>query len=246
MGRIPKEDKAGLYLTVIFHLAVIIALLCAGLGASLKSEKGFLMDFSKVEQAEKMQAQAEKLQKEINFKEEVSRKLQKDLADPNLSGVRNVVVDRGALKDDRGTDAKQLYKDAERLQKELKAGNEIKDQDHADIAPLHPDKTVEKAQAQEAPQYSGPSVIAYSLEGRKASRLPIPAYRCMGAGKVTVIITVNPSGAVINAKIDENVSSADGCLRSFAVTAARMSVFSAKADASPKQAGTIEYQFIAQ
>jgi len=68
----------------------------------------------------------------------------------------------------------------------------------------------------------------------------------MGAGQVTVLITVNPSGAVIGAKVDESVSSKDGCLRAFAIRAARLSKFSAKADAPAKQSGNIVYEFIAQ
>ena len=95
-------------------------------------------------------------------------------------------------------------------------------------------------------KYSGPSVVSYYLEGRKASKLSIPAYRCMGAGEVTVLITVDNSGTVIAAKVDESVSSTDGCLRSFAIRAARLSRFSADAKAPARQTGNIIYQFIAQ
>ena len=115
----------------------------------------------------------------------------------------------------------------------------------ADPGPVTPPKQEEKKQ-EEAPVYSGPSVVSYYLEGRKASHLPIPAYRCMGGGQVTVLITVNPAGAVIAAKVDEAVSSKDGCLRSFAIRAARLSKFSAKADAPARQQGNIVYEFVAQ
>ena len=94
--------------------------------------------------------------------------------------------------------------------------------------------------------YSGPSVVSYSLDGRKASRLSIPAYRCMGSGEVTVLITVDNQGTVTMAKVDESCSSKDGCLRNFAIRAARMSKFSASTTAPPKQQGNIVYQFIAQ
>ena len=94
--------------------------------------------------------------------------------------------------------------------------------------------------------YSGPSVVSYELDGRKASRLSIPAYRCMGAGMVTVIITVDPQGNVINAKVEDALSSSDACLRNFAIRAARLSKFSTSTTAPPKQIGNIVYQFIAQ
>ena len=68
----------------------------------------------------------------------------------------------------------------------------------------------------------------------------------MGAGQVTVLIAVDPGGTVREAKVDDAVSSKDRCLRDFAIRAARLSKFSAKADAPPKQAGNIVYEFVAQ
>ena len=84
------------------------------------------------------------------------------------------------------------------------------------------------------------------LDGRKATHLPIPAYRCVGAGEVTVIITVNNQGTVVDAKVDDGASSKDGCLRSFATRAARLSKFNASTTAPARQLGTITYLFIAQ
>jgi TonB family protein len=89
-------------------------------------------------------------------------------------------------------------------------------------------------------------VLSWSLDGRKATHLPIPAYRCVGAGEVTVIITVNTQGTVVDAKIDDGASSKDGCLRSFATRAARLSKFNASTTAPARQMGTITYLFIAQ
>ena len=63
---------------------------------------------------------------------------------------------------------------------------------------------------------------------------------------MVVIIAVNNRGDVVNAKVDEDVSSADGCLRNFAVRAARLSKFSSSATAPARQMGTITYAFIAQ
>jgi hypothetical protein len=95
-------------------------------------------------------------------------------------------------------------------------------------------------------EYSGPSVVSYTLDGRKASHLKIPAYRCYGCGDVTVIITVDPQGNVIGAKVLDEISSSDSCLRSFAVRAARLSKFSASSSAPARQNGEILYRFIAQ
>ena len=243
MRRLSSEDKAGIYTTVIIHLAVVIVLLLAGLDYSIKKENSFVLDFSGYEEMERLKQEEEKLQKELELKESIAQKLEQELG--RTSEIRGVAVDRGALKDDRGTDAEKLYEDARRLQEELSRGYEVPEDDVADPGPVVPQKQEEKKQ-EDAPVYSGPSVVSYFLEGRKASHLPIPAYRCLGGGQVTVLITVSPAGAVIAAKVDEAVSSKDGCLRSFAIRAARLSKFSAKADAAPKQQGNIVYEFIAQ
>lgn len=237
--KLSQEQKAGLYTTVIIHLGIVIILLAAGLHINLQRENSFVLDFSKMEEMERIQEEIAKLEKEAEMQQAIAEKLQRELG--NTPSVRNVAVDRSSLKDDRGTDADQLYKDAERLQKELNSGYELPEEDVAEASPA------KKQESKPAEQhYSGPSVVSYSLDGRKASKLPIPAYRCMGAGRVTVLIVVDPAGTVIGAKVDESVSSSDGCLRAFAIRAARMSKFSASASAPAKQAGNIVYEFIAQ
>lgn len=234
MKRLAKEDKAGLYITVIVHLVVLIILLATQLDRAVKAETSFVLDFTKMEQLEK-------LQREVAFKEEISRRLEEMIAEGGTP-VRNVAVDRGSLKDDRGTNAEELYKDAERLQKELDKGFKAKEDDYVESAP----EKNESGESKKEKKYSGPSVLSYELEGRKASHLPIPAYRCMGAGEVKVLIAVDNSGTVLSAKVDESCSSSDACLRAFAVRAARLSKFSASQSAPPKQTGNIVYQFIAQ
>ena len=235
-----KADRAGLYTTVIIHLAVLIVLLATSLGFSLQSENSFVLDFSKLEELERLEAEVERLRQEAEFQQAISERLERELGAAGAS-VRNVVVDRSALKDDRGTDAEQLYKDAERLARELQGGFEVPDDGFTANLPSN-----NSGQTKEDKPYSGPSVVSYFLEGRKASKLSIPAYRCMGAGEVTVLITVDNSGTVTSAKVDENVSSTDGCLRSFAIRAARLSRFSADPKAPARQTGNIVYKFIAQ
>lgn len=231
-----KEDRAGLYITITVHLVVLVILLAAQLGTAIKKENTFVLDFTKAEELEK-------LEKEISLQRSINDKLEQMLAEQGVgtSSIRNVAVDRSALKDDRGTDAKQLYADAERLQQELSNGYDIQEEDVAEPALS---KTEEKKEEKAA--YSGPSVVSYELGGRKASKLPIPAYRCLGAGEVTVLITVDNAGNVLNAKVDESASSPDGCLRSFAVRAARLSKFSIDQKAPARQGGNIVYSFIAQ
>ena len=237
-----KDNKAGLYITVIFHLTVIIVLLLYQIDSTVRREESFVLDFSKQEEIEKRQ-------KEEVFKEDISKRLDDLIAAAQKSNanIRNIATDasRAQLKDDRGTDAEQLYKDAERLAQDLKNGQ--KDA----VEEIATEETVEmqhqkKQSEQNQKEYSGPSVLSYTLDGRKASHLPIPAYRCYGAGDVTVIITVNNAGQVVRAKVLEEISSTDNCLRNFAVRAARLSRFSSSPTAPANQTGEIVYRFIAQ
>ena len=242
--KISSDDKAGIYITVIVHLTVIIILLLSQIGATLRKDNSFVIDFSREEEIERMDKEEQERLEQEAFDEEISQRIQDMMAGTSGTSFRNVAVNRSALKDDRGTDAEKLYEDAERLAQELRDGIDLEpDEDYAEVAPKTQTQTVDKKPVRE---YSGPSVVSYYLEGRKASRLPIPAYRCYGGGMVTVIITVDNAGNVTGAKIQEEVSTDDRCLREFAVRAARLSKFSADPKAPARQAGNIVYQFLAQ
>ena len=235
--KLTPDQKAGLYITAIVHLAVIIVLLLCQIGYSVQRENSFVLDFTKQEEKE-----AEQKQEELH--KTALAQLEDMIAAARTQPVRNIAVNRSQLKDDRNTDADQLYRDAERLAQELKDGqNRQDDPDDYVQDPVTPPSTP-KPRKQET--YSGPSVLSWSLDGRKATHLPIPAYRCIGAGEVTVIITVNNQGTVVDAKIDDGASSKDGCLRNFATRAARLSKFNASTTAPARQMGTITYLFVAQ
>ncbi len=244
MPGLRNEDRAGLYITVIVHLAVIIVLLAVRIGGELGKENTFLLDFTKQEEMEK---EAAEQQKDEQIRQQVSQRLDEILGSIPVHSVHNVAVDRSApLKDDRNTDADQLYKDAERLAQELKNGqNAIKEDAREETVDLTPSKP-ETAEKSKPSSYSGPSVVSYSLDGRKATHLPIPAYRCMGGGYVTVIITVNNDGMVVGATVQDDVSEKDQCLRNYAIRAARLSKFSKSSTAPANQKGDITYCFIAQ
>ena len=234
--KLTPDQKAGIYITVSIHLAVIIVLLLVRIGMEIQKENSFVLDFTRQEELEEAREKEE-------FLRSAAKQLEEMIAASGVP-VRNVTVERSALKDDRGTDADELYKEAERLARELKDGQE-REQEVEEIA-VEPVRKEEPRKQEEAKPYSGPSVLAWSLDGRKATRLPIPAYRCYGAGEVTVLITVNNQGDVVNAKVDDKVSATDMCLRTFAVRAARLSKFNASQDAPARQMGTITYAFIAQ
>ena len=232
---------------MIFHLTVIIVLLLYQIDATVRREESFVIDFSKQEEIERQIKEMEEMEKEIAKLDAIRQRLEEKISGTSTP-VRNIAVDKGGfLKDDRGTDAEQLYKDAERLAQELKNGQKSNAFDDK-----YSDETVDlggggnKDAGKSDKVYSGPSVLSYTLDGRKASKLPIPAYRCYAGGEVTVIIVVNPQGMVIGAEVKDDISSTDQCLRSFAVRAARLSKFSQSSTAPARQTGEIVYRFIAQ
>ena len=249
-GGIITEDRAGLYATAVFHLIVLIVLLAGSIGSAVSNNASYLFDFSRQEEEELNE-------QEQVFKEEISRRIDRLLSDggdiglPPEPEIRNIAVDASSrLQDDRNTDAEKLYSDAERLQQELKNGyrQDFADEDMrnetVDMSATDGLKSNDTDDSRQV--YRGPSVADWRLEGRKPSILKIPAYRCIGGGEVTVAITVDNSGRIINAKVIDNVSSDDECLRNFAIRAARMSRFSASRTAPARQAGEIVYRFIAQ
>ena len=236
-----KEDRVGFYTTLVFHLAVLIVLLVVSIGRVASVENSFVLDFTK-------QEELEKLQKEIELKEEVNKNLEDLLARQPRERIRNVAVDAGSkLKDDRFKHPSEVYDEARELQRKLDASKRdaLAQQKAADEAvDLNPQKGQESSEP--APAYQGPSVISYELEGRKALSLPVPAYKGYGAGDVLVDIEVNPAGRVTAARVRASGSSADASLHSFAIDAAKRSRFSASPDAAKSQPGWILYRFIAQ
>ncbi len=236
------EDKAGLYITVSVHLAVIIVLLLFQIGTMAGREE-YVFDFSaEMEQSKAPEIKAPVKEEDLSFDEAIARRIEQMIAGESGKEFKNVATDRSSvLKDDRGTDAEKLYEDARRLAQDLKDG--VHPDEPEDTYVADNKKTKKETQAKE---YSGPSVVSYSLDGRKASRLPIPAYGCFGGGMVTVLIVVDNSGKVIDAKVQDDTSSKDGCLREKAINAAKRSRFSTNTKAPARQHGDIVYQFIAQ
>lgn len=243
--KISTDDKSGLYLTVILHLGVLIVLLIAQISSTLHGESSYILDFSGIEQQEKEEQETE-------FKESISERLDRLIAEAAPASesheeIRNIAVDagNGHLQDDRNTDADQLYSDVERLDRELKSGAYAREIDLSDDYAALPE-TDSKDSEERREIYTGPSVVSYSLDGRKAIHLSIPAYKCMGGGDVTIRITVSQSGTVEDAEVVDEVSSGDRCLREYAKRAARLSRFTASTSAPKKQFGDIVYRFIAQ
>ena len=232
-----RDNNAGLYLTIAVHLVVLIVLLSTRIGFEIREENAFVLDFTREEELEKQE-------KEEQFKEEISKELDDIIA--GRTPVRNVVVDAGsrnrALRDDRFKNPNQVYDEAKELQAKLDAAKRDAEREQGSDDVSAKQNDVKK----EAQPYRGPSVISYTLEGRKAVSLPIPVYKCVAGGDVSVAISVNRKGYVVAATVIDNASASDNCLREYAIKAAKSSRFTASSSASEKQTGEIVYRFVAQ
>ncbi len=96
--RLTPDRKAGLYITVSVHLAVIIVLLAVRIGYEVQRENSFVLDFTQQEELERQQEQAhlhEIAEQDLEHMLEVARAMQN-------TQMRNVAVDRSTLKDDKG------------------------------------------------------------------------------------------------------------------------------------------------
>ena len=233
-----RENNAGIYFTVSVHLVVLIVFLLYQIHFELKQEVAFVLDFTKQEEVERIQ-QRESLRAEVS--QELDALLSGQAVTP-----RNVVVNASEqgrqLRDDRFRNPAQVYEEHEQMQAKLDASRRAAQamQGSDDITP------VQQREQTQTETYKGPSVISYKLEGRRSVSLPIPAYKCLGGGDVTVIIMVDQRGYVVAASVAPQFSSADGCLREYAMGAARSSRFTRDDNAPPQQQGEIVYRFVAQ
>ncbi len=82
----------------------------------------------------------------------------------------------------------------------------------------------------------------YSLGSRKATKKPKPNYNCNENGTVVVIVKVNRSGKVIEAKVGRGTT-ASSCLTQAAIEAAKRTEWEPDSTAEPVQVGTIIYEF---
>lgn len=234
--------RIGIYVGVIVAMLLTIFLLGYKISAAISEPYSFtllnMLDEEVTPEPEVIEeSKREKVEKEVEALLREAR---------TSSSVRNVVVntqDQATLRDSKGIN-NSVYEEARLLQEKMDANKRMMQELQAtdNSVPIKTDTPPPATQE----SYKGPSVLSYTLDGRRAMHLPIPAYKCEHGGDVTVIIQVNQNGYVIDAEIDKARSSSDPTLQSTAIKAAKSSRFTASSTAPKKQQGTIVYRFIAQ
>ena len=196
----------------------------------------------------------EEIEEKIEEKKPEIKPVEQDYDD---QPVENVMVDKNMeldtqLKDDRKTETSDLYREALETQEQLEANRKGYESGLESVSDITIDKEKHRvADRRQKPTNKsinklGNVTVSYDLKNRFVVEPEIPAYRCKGAGKVEVEITVGQNGIVSSASIKSLQNVEDQCLPEMAMEAAKMTLFNIDYDAPQKQTGVITFIFVAQ
>ncbi len=236
------RHRIGLLITVVVYLSLAIL---------------FVTYKIVVQPADKNTVEIEFIEEEVM--QEMEQKEVQDIENYEYERVQNRVSSETSefnesLRDSKNTDAGEIYDEVERLQRELEAGSrdvqeqleeiEASERDAAD----KPKSNIDAKEGSENRDafVKGNVAVSFSLAGRTANYLDMPAYKCLNGGRVVVSIRVNQNGRVTSAVVERSSSSNDRCLHQEAIASAKASTFSASSTAPNPQSGTITYNFEAQ
>ncbi|MDR1584228.1 MAG: energy transducer TonB [Prevotellaceae bacterium] len=239
-----KDNQIAIYITVIFHLLVFLALALNEIRTRTIQSKSIELILQNFEKEPEPKIDPKEEKKKI---EEELDKMLREMPNPDVRAP-NLATNMAARGNEsgRGQGGTSFFSNRnsssmrEEKEKKKKVQEEKKDTGLDDISPDELTQNIEKSQA-----YKGPSIISYYLENRSAIYLPVPSYKCFKGGDVTVFIEVNAQGYVIDAKIDKRNSRNDECLHKAAIDAAERARFSTS-QKTGNQKGNIVYRFMAQ
>lgn len=241
-----KDNQIGIYATVIFHLLVFLALAINQIRIINKDEVVYFeLTHEIIEEKDPEIADEEEREK---LQDELDRML-RDMPPANVN-IPNLTMNAGANGSASGSghgNSPTFF--STRNTSSLKQEREKQEQEKEQTNPKQgaDDVNVNENPAGETGEaYKGPSIVSYFLEGRTAISMPVPAYKCLNGGDVTVIIEVNRLGYVTSVDIEEKNSSKDDCLRTSAKLAAQTARFTASPTSAASQKGNIVYRFVPQ
>lgn len=238
LDRFSAEDKksrgVGLVVTLVFHIIVLAVLLFFSVKSLRRGELSVLTDADK-------EIAREIKEEELREQEEIKDLAQKSLEEQMgaFASLRAVAVNASA-QDLSNPNPEGGAPKSEPEMEEINSPSNVSD--GVEVS----DGQMVGSQNEQKGEYRGPSVLSWTLDGRRALYLPIPAYKCQGEGIVYVQIVVGRNGYVKKASVIPGPSASDECLRECAAQAAKVSRFSSSDIASDNQVGEIVYKFIAQ
>lgn len=230
--QIYKNSKDGIIFTLIFHILVFTVLNITQFRIKQEFiETELLIDFPFEP------IQQEEIQKEpINNQTITDFNRQTNIASNRAAEKRNDVMDEN-LRRELEQARELVERVSQQLAKNIPTVKDLKMPEETTEG-MNPDSLMNKL-------YTGNSNVEYFLENRFHIRLPIPVYLSQYGGIVTVNITVDRGGNVVNA--DPVVSgNLNEQLLSYAKTAALRTRFNPSNSSESRQTGYIRYVFIPQ
>lgn len=240
------NHRTGVLITVGAYLLLAIGIISARITLKpTEAEAAYYIDLSNLEQLIEEKERLEQEVREMQMLQEMERDYFENIrnAASNEQGDLN-----SGLKDAQNTSASEIYDEAQALEDKMRTSREAYEKglkEAENILNNRPASSSGETNTQEQGKQSGNVTVSYSLDGRHAVHLPVPAYQCQGGGMITVEIAVNRNGQVIQAAVSSG-SANDPCLREFALKAAQQSRFNTDGIADNRQSGTITYLFVPQ
>lgn len=234
---------AGVYL--LFAVGIVTTKISLN---TSRSQEVYYIDPAEVErlaeEKERLEAEVRQMQALQQLEREYNESIRN--ATSNADGELN-----SGLRDAQGTQASDIYNEAQAVQDRMQASREAYEQGLRDAQGILDNRPQAPAggssgERVERGRQAGRVTVSYYLPGRTDRELPVPSYQCQGGGTVVVDIEADRNGRVSKASVSATGSSSDPCLREYALRAARSSRFDAVETAPSAQPGTITYEFVAQ
>lgn len=251
-----RYKRQGLIGTVIFHAAILAALLFLALRTPLPlpGEEGVevslgydvagtgLTQPEKLKPIQQVQPEIPKPQPQEIITQDVEEAPAIEETTPEEitpEEVKEEEVVEEPVKEEPKVNPDALYKPLKKDENE--SGNQGNGTKQADQG-----KETGSSQSKKPDGVSGMGDgVSFDLEGRGSIHLPKPAYNSMEQGKVVVKIWVNKQGKVVRVQTGiKGTTITEAQLRKLAEDAAKKSVFTPDPNAADLQIGTITYNFI--
>lgn len=234
-----QENAAGILGTIAFHLVLISIFLMA----KISNEKNLMRDMILVDfEEEVIEEQTDLEEPDPEFEELLANYLEENRSNVPVNLATQVDQEISTdkyvqeLENDLDANRPEEWKETEERLRELE-----------ELASEEISLEAEESEKKPPEPYDGPTNIYYKLEYRYHLRLPVPVYKCQGAGVVVVNIVVDQHGRVVQTETEKPGETANEiCLADAARSAALKTRFNADYDAPVRQTGSITYNFIAQ
>ncbi len=239
------EHQNGILATVVVHMLIVTCFLIIKIQTSEIPDRGIVIDFSQITQAEAEQPAPVQEQENRSEPAERLRNLPVN-SDPSMASP--------TTSDQADKAAEESIRDmVDAIKEELEIDDTPPTREYSAEGTIEPPSTPVATAAKEdrsqgpSPLTKGDTSVSYELANRWHIYMHIPVYKCPGGAAVTLDITVNRSGYVTEVSRRKSASAfIDDCFWEAAEKAARVSRFNADVNAPEKQKGSVTYRFVAQ